>query len=505
MGDIIEKLQGIDSVESLSSYIVENMTALYDLCNAEWDTLCTGREELESFFLFKHTLIAKLDFTDQDNRAFLLICLDLSQRLNLLSVIPHLVRVVNKHSEHIHLNKRLTAGISYIHPRPRTADDIIEKYSLICTLLQDALETEEDNNQKCLVTFLNYYSAAVDQLSYQYANELKDRISTSLYSGEYPFLRDIKDLSLVDATDPMMAQKQIQSIIDAIIYESKIRSRPIPVDEFIIEEGTQYSRDIQNVSCNFRSIKRLSQERASRNSIVGRGVQQIQEEEELFDYLRNYGNMHQAKVNSALVPPFPQEFNVPISIIDWGCGQGLASMVFIDKYGTDNIKQIILIEPSELALRRASLHCKKYAPDVPLQTICKEFDELTPEDIHLIAPDATIHLLSNVLDMERYSVEHLVNVVKSLPRSEQYFVCLSPHIDDIRTNKIDNFVRLMQQDAADFVLLNSKTDTKRSEFWNCNNMANGYSRTHGQSQYCGEFSGNPCNNRWTRVMRVFKV
>ncbi len=505
LSNVIEKLRSIDSADALSSCIEEQMTALHDLCNARWETLCKWRDELESFFLFKHSLIAKLDYTDQNNRAFIQICIDLAQRLNLLSAIPHLVRVVNRHSEHIHLNKRLVAGISYIHPRPRTADDIIEKYSQICALLQDAVDTEEDNNQKCLVTFLNYYSAAVDLLSSEYANELKEEIGVSLRSGEYPFLNDIKDLSLVDVADPILAQQQIQSIVDGVFEDAERRLRPMPVDEFIIEQDTQYSLDIHHAQCNFRSIKRLSDQRASGRRISGRGVQQIQAEEGLFDYMRNYGNMHQVKIQSCLEVPFPQHFETRISLIDWGCGQALASMVFMDKYGIDNIKQIILIEPSELALRRASLHCKKYAPDVPLQTICKEFDELTVEDIHLVEPETTVHLFSNVLDMEDYSVEHLASVVKSLQNNQQYFVCISPHIDDIRTSKIDTFAFGIEQDFECFEMLNTKTDTKRSEFWNCNNMANGYSRTHGQSQYCGEFSGNPCNNRWTRVMRVFKV
>ena len=352
---------------------------------------------------------------------------------------------------------------------------------------------------------MSYYSAALDQLSPNFADELKQRIDTSVRFSEYPFLNDIQGLGNVNASNPAIAQDQIQAIIDAIIQESVVRTRPAPADEFIIEEDTDYSRDIQRVPCNFHSIKRLSDDRASGNGISGRGVQQIQTEDGLFDYLRNYGNMHQAKVKSALTSPFPQEFNKPVSLIDWGCGQGLASMVFMDKYGTANIKQIILIEPSEIALRRAALHCKRYAPNVPLQTICKEFDELTPDDIHLIEPETTVHLFSNVLDMESYSVEHLTSLVKSLPRSQQYYVCISPHIDDLRTHKIDTFVRLMKLDDPEFNLLNSKTNTKYNEFWSCNNMATGRISKHGGNPYCGDSSGKPCGNRWTRVLRVFQA
>ena len=336
MSEVIERLLSIDTTEDLSTSIMESMPDLYELYNSGWDTICAEQDGISDFIMFKHSIISKLDFESQENRAFILICLDFAERLNLQSAIPHLVRIANKHSEQIHLNKRLSAGVSYIYPRPHTADDIIEKYTQVCSLLQEAIDTEEDNNKKCLITFLSYYSAALDQLSADYADELKQRIDTSIQFSEYPFLNDIQGLRNVNASNPVMAQDQIQAIIDAIIQESvvkEVKAIPTPADEFIIEEDTDYSRAIQRVSCNFRSIKRLSDDRASGNGISGRGAQQIQTEDGLYDYMRNYGNMHQAKVRSALTFPFPQEFDTPVSLIDWGCGQGLASMVFMDKYG----------------------------------------------------------------------------------------------------------------------------------------------------------------------------
>lgn len=428
MSEIIDRLQSIDTAEDLTSSIAECLPDLYELLNSGWDALFAESEGINDFIIFKHSLISKLDFELQDNRAFIMICLDFAERLNLQSAIPHLVRIINKHQEQIHLNKRLTAGISFIYPRPHTADDIIGKYTSVCNLLQESIDTEEDNNKKCLITFLCYYSAAIDQLSFEFANDFKSRISSSIINSEYSFLNDIEGLESVDVSDPTLAQTQIQAIIESLLHNTPAESHQVPVDDFIIEEGTQYSRDIAGVPCNFNRIKRLSDDRASGNSILGRGVDQIQTQDELYDYMRNYGNMHQSKVKSALASPFPQQFEFPISLIDWGCGQGLASMVFMDKYGADNIKQIILIEPSEIALRRAALHCKKYAPDVPLQTICKEFDELSSDDIHLISPEITVHLFSNVLDMEEYSVEHLVDVIGSLPREHQYFICIRAHL-----------------------------------------------------------------------------
>lgn len=505
MNDVIERLLLFDTTEALAEFVVVAMPDLHELYNSGWDVISAQSDRISEFILFKHRQIEGLDFTVRENRAFLLMLLDFAERLNLQSSVPHIVRIINRNSELIYLNKRLSAGVSYIYPRPHTSADVLDKYSAICSGLQDAIETEEDDEIKSAVTFLGYYSAAIDLLSGEFARELKSRIESSLRTSEYPFLNNINGLADVDVSDPLEAMTRIQAIIDDIIRKTLPAPKPVPVDEFIIEEGTQYSIDLQRVPCNFNSIRNLSVRRATGNSIAGRGVQQIQSEDGLFDYFRNYGNMHRAKVRSALDPPFPRSFDEKLSLIDWGCGQGLASMVFMDKYGTENIKQIILIEPSERALRRAALHCKKYAPDVPLQTICKEFDDLNAEDIHLVDPEIAVHMFSNVLDMECYDVQHLANVAASLPGSRRYFVCISPYIDDIRTSKIDSFVELMRQTLPDFTIISDVTNTKYNEFWNCNNMETGYARRHGSGNFCGQSTGAPCLNRWTRVMRVFSA
>jgi len=46
----------------------------------------------------------------------------------------------------------------------------------------------------------------------------------------------------------------------------------------------------------------------------------------------------------------------PTEIIDYGCGQGLATALLFDQFGDDfirSVRKVVLIEPSEVALRRA--------------------------------------------------------------------------------------------------------------------------------------------------------
>ena len=131
MSEIIDRLLSIDTAEALSTCISESMSDLYEFYNSGWEALCTERDRISEFIMFKHSIISKLDFDNQENRAFVLMCLDIAERLNLQSAIPHLVRIANKHSEQIHLNKRLSAGVSYIYPRPHTADDIIQIHDAV--------------------------------------------------------------------------------------------------------------------------------------------------------------------------------------------------------------------------------------------------------------------------------------------------------------------------------------------------------------------------------------
>ena len=63
------------------------------------------------------------------------------------------------------------------------------------------------------------------------------------------------------------------------------------------------------------------------------------------------------------------------------------------------VRRIVLIEPSEMALRRAALHASVLFPNAELVTINKGFDDLVDGDILSDEDTPTMHILSNVLDM----------------------------------------------------------------------------------------------------------
>ncbi len=71
-------------------------------------------------------------------------------------------------------------------------------------------------------------------------------------------------------------------------------------------------------------------------SELERGKIVLNEENQMYAYVYIYGNMHKAKLDSAFAEPFPNSFSSKIDVIDWGCGQGIASMIFLEKYGNEN-------------------------------------------------------------------------------------------------------------------------------------------------------------------------
>ena len=79
------------------------------------------------------------------------------------------------------------------------------------------------------------------------------------------------------------------------------------------------------------------------------GTAILETEEQLLAYLSNYGKMHQAKINEVLPQINLSEIDSSdIQILDWGCGQGLATVCILDFFHEHSIpykliKTILLI------------------------------------------------------------------------------------------------------------------------------------------------------------------
>ncbi len=489
-----------NNLQSFSDSLNNNFQAVAELYEMPYRDQLEQQESIERFILLKNKIISSYPYANTRSRSFILILLDFCERFSLYSCIPHVLKIIRNNN--VTISKRMSAGMKAIIPKPTSNRDLVNRFDDICLLLNEAIEEEEDNDKKSIVTFLNFYDHIVINTNSACIQQVKEKINAALSEQRFLWLSKISDILNIETVDPETIHVSIEEKIDSLLERGTPFRRQNVSENLLIEKGTDYSKEIEAIPNKFLSIRQINVNHAN-GKLHGRGVEQLTTEEEMYEYIKRYGNMHYAKLMSSFENPFPQAFNERFDLIDWGCGQALATMSFIEKYGNQYINSITLIEPSEIVIKRASLHCKKFAPYVKIYTICKMIDEVNTDSFNLEC-NTRIHLFSNILDIDNYKVSHLTNVVDSLLSDNDYFVCVSPYINDIKSTKLHSFME-HYANSQSFTIYHDKENTKQGPFWACNN--NFYTRhaSHGSGYGCREYDNNGCYNKWTRVLKVFSV
>ena len=183
---------------------------------------------------------------------------------------------------------------------------------------------------------------------------------------------------------------------------------------------------------------------------LNRGVDVLDSEPLLQMYIYAFGKMHNAKLQYAFnhLHKNALKYN-EIEIVDYGCGQGLATICYHDFLFENRIEQkvkrIILLEPSSMALSRAELLCSRFYPDAEIIAVNKPFDNLTNNDLKISPDIPTIHLLSNILDIESYDLPHFSQFVKEQSVGDNEYVIVSPLQNVRRTNRLKLFLLLLRK------------------------------------------------------------
>ena len=167
------------------------------------------------------------------------------------------------------------------------------------------------------------------------------------------------------------------------------------------------------------------------HSQLERGTKILDSEDELDTYIWSYFDMHSAKLDYAY-EELDRQVNLRlllsknnIQIIDYACGQGLASIVFIEYLRSLRIKnrisKAILIDPSKSALEK----CAEFFTG-NIVRINKHFDQLCENDIYTNNSCTKLHLFSNTLDMgdKHFDLERLAGRVLNSQKGLNYFVCV---------------------------------------------------------------------------------
>ena len=204
---------------------------------------------------------------------------------------------------------------------------------------------------------------------------------------------------------------------------------------------SQYEEELARTSASsFDEVRRAALsllcnrfDKSERDSLwreLDHGVAVIDREELLWQYLYSYGQMHKQKMEMALnkLPKPADIVKEGYSVVDWGCGQGLATICLLDFLRARGIgslpEQTILIEPSVLAIKNAELHVGLYGIN-DAQLVNKLLDDVAEEDIETDSP-VTIHLFSNILDVKGFDLRRLAHLIGDNAKGAHYLVCVSP-------------------------------------------------------------------------------
>ncbi len=195
---------------------------------------------------------------------------------------------------------------------------------------------------------------------------------------------------------------------------------------------------------DFQALSRFTQQQI-RNSL-DRGTVICQNNHQLMAYMALYGDYHRAKLESlfGLLLQSKMVNQENISVIDYGCGQGIGSLVLHEqamKLSTiSQINELVLIEPSTVALEKAIIYnAGRYAD---IKAIAKPLASLDDSDIQT-RNDVTIHIFSNVLDMQHIQTQILAQLIKANCKGHNFFVCCSPNYYSGNASQ-NRFVRVFE-------------------------------------------------------------
>jgi len=448
--DLIEKLNHVSSNKNtLTSFLKENIQTVYDFfLSQSYHELKEYEEKIDNYIFSNYKIVKKIDLGINENFTFVTILLDICERFGFLAYFKRLYKLLDSSNSNISQKLQATALFSI---GIKKFSDYESVFDIILNKLQNAFQSEEDSVDRVLSTFINYYAQVVYNYG-QFNNKgvilFKNRIEES--KSTYFFLTNtlIDEILLIDITNFRSAYTEIHLKLDLYLKRTKVEF-DFSVDKYLIESSTEYCNILANVRADFNSIRNISvneygsiQDDSIFHSL-GRGVEILKEESQLFAYMKSYGNMHYAKLIEAfnLLPkPF---FNSEVEIFDWGCGQAMASLSYLDYLKKNNYSQIInlvtLNEPSEIAIKRGALHLTKFDEQIGIYTINKDLDSLNIEDFN-VNKSIKLHMFSNILDIDLFSMNKLTSLIKSTFKGINYFIIVSPYITEIKKNRIDSFI-----------------------------------------------------------------
>jgi len=479
--EILSGLINCKSSDELQSYIEVNYAFIADYLSLSKYSELNEEKDLFKQLSLKLSLFEDLDYGINENVALVNVILNASIRLGDRFIFNQFHKILIKNNLPV---SKLIEASSYYMNDGRDFETLYGKIDLIHLKLEESYIEEEDDNKNVIAALLNYYQFFIEHFL-EFASdkvvivrlrliEIKGLVIYSFNQAEV--LDKILDFNPDFNYNP---SDSINQIIDEFLSRKSFL-----LDtgfSFLLEAGTDYSVELGTPPFQIQSIilvnKRLYSAVASDSTFYSlqRGVKVLEDYNQLLCYMYALGNMHIAKLKEAIsYIPFDIKSH---RVIDWGCGQGLGSVVYLEELeerGQQNqCEKIILIEPSEIAIKRAALHIQGRTDKII--TYNKDIDSVALGDLNRNTELITVHIFSNILDIDFFSLPDLINLIKHSCKGENYFVIVSPFENIIKLARIDSFVKSFTNEI-------------------------GFKILHESAAKCGQWKSN-----WSKIIRVFKT
>ena len=212
----------------------------------------------------------------------------------------------------------------------------------------------------------------------------------------------------------------------------------------VIKEDSNYSKALKNIeNSNFEKIRRYCNNLLNDNKA-----------DEMQKYLAENGKMHKALIYDALEQFISKLDKKTITLVDWGCGQGIGSSLVLDyikeKQLNIKIEKVVLIDDNEKFLSRAMVQVEALAQDNIKLIPIKSDDNNISDTIKSSKNNIVLNLFINdntpidFFDFDLFD--------------ENYFLCLS--------NQNNNFINKVYENISIFSNVQNMSirDTKIGKF-----------------------------------------
>lgn len=196
---------------------------------------------------------------------------------------------------------------------------------------------------------LKYLPKDIIKLKWLKKLNIRGNSNLSLTQSQKDWIEELRKKAIVFSDDnyTIVIDSTLDFVENSNINNIKQTNNEVKKTTFIEPELTEYSKYLQSIeNINFEKIRRYCN-----------NLQNDNKSDEMQKYLSENGKMYKAIIYDSLEQFISNLDEEVITLIDWGCNQGIGSMIILDyikeKQLNTKVNQIILVDDNSMAMSRA--------------------------------------------------------------------------------------------------------------------------------------------------------